>query len=201
LNADGSRASITRSGYDEDIFYMYWSDGVGTVNMTFGFPNNYNILWTDCGSFIAGKGWNPGSAKTMSYAGNFLPEGDAWLSLYGWTKNPLVEYRIVENWWENNRPRPWFRVGYVVSDGYGYDIYRTRVFNRPSPMGTATFEQYWSVRRSQSTWGYCTGTITVKNHFNAWARRRMRLGTMGYQILATEGHNSSGHSYMILQNP
>ncbi len=200
-DSGGSRMRSNGTGYDGGIFYMFWSDGVGTVNMTFGFPNNYNIQWSNCGAFIAGKGWSPGSTAAKSYSGNFLPDGDAYLSLYGWTTNPLVEYRIVEDWWGDKKPRLGYRVGVVFSDGYFYDIYKRRIFNQPSPMGTATYDQYWSVRRSQSTWGAVTGTITVENHIRAWARYRMYLGKMGYQILATEGHNSSGHSYMILQNP
>ncbi len=166
--------------------YEYWKDqGTGSLVLE---ADGFSVAWNNINNLLGRKGIRPGSANLVAtYEANYQPNGNSYLCIYGWTRNPLVEYYIVDSW-GSGRPPGGASVGTVTTDGGTYDLYRTQRVEQPSIDGTRTFDQYWSVRTSQRT----SGTITVGNHFSAWAAKGMNLGSFYEVSMTVEGYQSSG---------
>ncbi|KAJ9136812.1 Endo-1,4-beta-xylanase [Pleurostoma richardsiae] len=184
------------TGYSNGFYYSFWTDGGADVTYTNGAAGQYSVTWSGNGNFVGGKGWNPGSARTITHSGTYSPNGNSYLSVYGWTTNPLIEYYIVESYGTYNPSTGATKKGSVTSDGGTYDIFTATRTNAPSIEGTQTFTQFWSVRTSK----VASGTVTTANHFNAWAKLGMNLGTHNYQIVATEGYYSSGSASITVSS-
>lgn len=115
--------------------------------------------------------------------------GNAYLALYGWTTNPLVEYYVIESMGNHNPSdnHSATRYGTVQSDGGTYEIWQKPRYG-DSIVGTTSFQQFWSIR----TKTHVGGTINTGNHFRAWEAAGLKLGTQNYMIMGVEGQQGSG---------
>ncbi|KUI60376.1 Endo-1,4-beta-xylanase B [Cytospora mali] len=183
----------TTGTYGGYYFSCYIESNTGAT-MTIG-TGTYSLTWSSSSTdVVAGIGWSTGSARTVSYTGSLSASGDSLIALYGWTTSPLVEYYVIETYGTYNPGSAGTHKGTVTSDGATYDIYEVVRSNAPSIEGTQTFNQYLSIRQSKRT----SGTITFQNHITAWKNLGLSLGTYNYQIMATEGYESSGSSSITI---
>ncbi|REK56561.1 MAG: 1,4-beta-xylanase [Thermobacillus sp.] len=183
------------AGANAILNWYFWTDGNGNVNAVNGPGGQYSVNWSGNGLFIAGKGWLQGSPDRIIHytANDFQTDGNAFLMVYGWTRNPLVEYRVVDNW-GNWRPVTADYRGSVYSDGAWYDLYHAWRYNAPSPDGTQTFRQYWSVRQTKRPIG-SRSAVTLEAHVKAWDNAGMSPGSRwAHQILAVEGGSGTGQA-------
>lgn len=184
-------------GTNNGFFYSFWTQGAsgtsytGSPSMTLGTAGNYSTTWSNVNNFTAGKGWSPGTAsRTVNFSGSFNGGTNGFLAVYGWTRSPLIEYYVVENYGDWTPPGG-TSLGTFTSDGGTYNIYMTDRINQPSIDGTQTFKQFWSVRTTKRA----SGTVTFANHVAAWSAKGMTMGTSyDYQIMETEGYHSTGSS-------
>ena len=186
ITINAQTITSNQRGIHDGYAFEYWKDrGTGTMTLDSG---GFSVTWSDINNLLARKGMRPGSLnQTVTYSADYNPIGNSYLCVYGWTKDPLIEYYIVESWgtW---RPPGATSMGTMTSDGGTYDIYKTQRVNQPSIEGKQTFYQYWSVRTSKKT----SGTVTCANHFKAWASKGMNLGNLYEVSFTVEAYQSSG---------
>jgi len=109
----------------------------------------------------------------------------SYLGIYGWSRNPMIEWYIVEDWYGSGIIRPSnmgggaSKKGEFTVDGEVYFIYQA---TRPSGSGNiegrnVSFQQYFSVRQSRRQ----SGTISITEHFKEWEKLGMKLGNNMYE--------------------
>ncbi|CAH1153303.1 unnamed protein product [Phaedon cochleariae] len=184
-------------GYNNGYYYAFWKDS-GSATFTLESGGRYAGNWTtSTNNWVGGKGWNPGSSwRTVNYSGYYgINEyANSYLSLYGWTTNPLIEYYVVESYGSYsplNCPGGTDE-GSFTSGGATYQVRKCRRTNAPSIIGTQSFDQYFSVRTPKKGFGQVSGSVNFADHVQYWASRGLPLGTHAHQIFATEGYQSSG---------
>jgi endo-1,4-beta-xylanase len=161
-------------------FWSLYREG-GSANMTHGSGGNFAISYNNVNDVVGGKGWNPGSARTIGYNIGALNGSYNFVGIYGWTTNPLIEYYVAEK----GSMTGGTYVNTISSDGRNYSFYKSQRFNAPSIIGTATFWQY------KDTWGGAptaqNRSVNMANHINNWRNRGGQgFGNYNYMILALE---------------
>jgi len=157
----------------------------------------FRAEWNNADTFLGRVGlyWNKGKPYTeyknvfcdfeFKRSANGTAGGHSYLGIYGWSKNPMIEWYIVDDWYGNGIIQPnnmgggAAKKGEFVADGATYFIY---LATRPAGSGNIEgskepFPQYFSIRQERRQ----KGTISITEHFKAWEKIGLKLGTNMYE--------------------
>ncbi|MDP4245983.1 MAG: glycoside hydrolase family 11 protein [Bacteroidota bacterium] len=171
------------TGTSNGFFWSLYTEG-GSSSITQGAAGTFAISYSNVNDVVGGKGWNPGSARTIGYNVGALSGSYNFVGIYGWTTSPLIEYYVAEL---GNVSGGTF-VNSVSSDGHNYSFYKFQRVNEPSIIGTATFWQYKDNWGGSST--QANHSVNMANHINNWrSHGGQGFGSYNYQILALEAYS------------
>ena len=189
-------------GTEGEYGYELWKDR-GDTTFKLGEGGAFSCEWKNINNALFRRGQKFDCTKTYEELGNisvnygvdYKPDGNSYMCVYGWTRDTLIEFYIVDCWGTWRPPGAPAALGSVVVDGAEYDIYKTTRYEQPSIDGTQTFDQFWSVRKQKPTpveGSKLEGTISVSKHFDAWKKCGLELGKMYEIALTIEGYQSAG---------
>jgi endo-1,4-beta-xylanase len=190
------------TGEKDGFRYELWNqNSQGTACMTLGSGALFSGNWSGIENYLARRGLGYNQTQKHQEIGRFYSDyncsyspsgssGNSYLSIYGWTVDPLVEYYIIEDWrnWIPSMQEGATSKGSITIDGSIYDIYENTRVNQPSISGDTTFQQYFSIRRDKRS----NGTIHISDHFDKWESIGMPLGKLHEVSFVVEGYQSSG---------
>lgn len=163
----------------------------------YGGGGAFRAEWNNAKTFLGRVGlfWDEGYPYThyndtycdfkFTRSLNGTAGGTSYLGIYGWSKDPMIEWYIVEDWFSDGVIGPnkiggnASKVGEFTADGAVYFIYKAK---RPAGSGNILgnnepFPQYFSVRQTTRQ----SGTISISEHFKEWDRIGLTLGTNMYE--------------------
>ena len=188
------------NGYHVEL----WSERNSGASVTcFGGKTDcaFKASWNNSGDYLARVGYYDGGAskkvKDLSpiYAAyNYSKSGNgggySYIGVYGWTKNPLLEYYIVDDSYNGmGTPYNTSRIGQYTADGATYTLYKGTRVNAASIDGDGkTFPQVFAVRSSART----CGTISVSEHLENWQKLGVDMGGVYDCKIVCEAGGGSG---------
>ena len=188
--------------------YEMWTQGGNNNNLLWFGPDQgggaaFRTEWYQPNDYLGRVGYfmNEGKPYTeykniyVDYNYTRSPNGTAggysYIGVYGWTKNPQIEWYIVEDWYGQGilsslRILGTYKGDFVTSDGVLYKIYRNE---RPPGSGNILgdgkgFPQYFSVRQraNEAPDAPMCGSVAITEHFKQWDTiENMKMGTDLYE--------------------
>jgi endo-1,4-beta-xylanase len=178
--------------------YEMWTEGGNNNRMIWYGANQgggaaFRAEWNNARDFLGRVGyfWNQDKPYTdyknvycdfnFTRSANGTGGNYSYIGIYGWSKNPMIEWYIVDDWFGDGIIGPSImgngatKVGEFTVDGATYFVYQA---TRPAGSGNIEnsnnpFTQFFSIRQTRRQ----CGTISVTKHFKEWENLGMKLGS------------------------
>ena len=192
---DGALDDATNAqGTHDGFHYKFWKQTTqSNVKINCGEDGNFSVSWRYVFNWAGGKGWDTEGPQAVNYTGTFLSREEqatknAYFMVEGSTTDPVSKYQVIESYGTYNPASCSFSTfGSFQSDGATYDLFRCqRLINPLDGLGP---KEYLSVRNPPLPWGEVSGTITIVNHFNEWAKHGENLGSRDTVMLAIDAYS------------
>jgi len=196
-----------KQGIIDGYSWELWNrEYIGEASMQAGDNGTFSCSWSDVENCVFSSGRKLGSTKSwqdyswlkVRYEADYTPKGDSYMYVHGWSQEPLVEYFVVEAWGDRRPPGSNNVRAEITVDGKDYDVYSVKRTMQPCIEGTKTFEQYWSVQKTNpavvNQKKTISGTVSLTEHFREWEKAGLKMGKMYEVALNVEGYRSSGEA-------
>ncbi len=187
-----------QDGYD----YELTSDMEGNHTMTLLGDGAFSCEWSMINSCIFNMGKIiKEEKKSLEYSSisiDYSAEVDinksSFIGVFGTTKNPNVDFYIVESWGDDLPLVLLNPLGEMSSNGIKYDIYKiVRLpFGNTAPRSLL---EYWSVRQkkpNKKEGKTLNGTISLSKHFSEWEKNGLGLGDLTEIYLHVDAFQGEG---------
>jgi hypothetical protein len=188
------------NGTVNGLNYGIWTNGSGGTITVFSNAHAFATSWDNSQDFLAHLGLDFNTAKPYTAYGTItaqfseIKSGTAgsfsMIGMYGWTHSPCVEWYINEDSYNGLYGR-----GSVTAtiDGATYYLSTTTTTgtggaNACESGHTGSWTQMISTRAT----AHQCGTVTVSDHFAAWAKQGWTLGTLSMVHINIEVGGGTG---------
>ena len=192
--------------FDNGIGYELWNEGGNGGSATFYDDGSFSCDMTGAKDYLCRSGLSFNSDKTHTEIGHMLADFKlvksnlkgidySYIGIYGWTREPLVEWYIVDNTGSQYMPGDWVaqgssakKHGTFTIDGAEYTVYEGDRTSYSIDGDNKYFKQYFSVRKSPRD----CGTIDISAHFKKWEELGLKMGKMHEAKILGEAGSTSG---------
>jgi endo-1,4-beta-xylanase len=174
------------NGKADGLNYGIWTNGSGGSLTVFTNAHAFSTTWNNSSDFLAHVGLDFNTAKSYTAYGAIVAQfvesktgtagGFSSIGMYGWMHNPCVEWYINEDSFGTLSARG---NATATIDGATYSLSTTMTTgtggaNACEAGHTGSWTQMFSTRKTARQ----CGTVTVSDHFAAWAAQGWTLGTI-----------------------
>ena len=205
----GSKVEVSTNNvgsFSNGIGYELWNEGGNGGSATFYDDGSFNCQMTGAKDYLCRAGLSFNSDKTHTELGHMkadfklvksgLSEIDySYIGIYGWTREPLVEWYIVDNTGSQYMPGDWVAQGSSAKkhgtfeiDGAQYTVYEGDRTSYSIDGDNKYFKQYFSVRKTPRD----CGTIDITAHFKKWEELGLKMGKMHEAKILGEAGSTKG---------